>query len=206
MSAQAALAGMYPPTPEEKWHDEILWQPIPIHTVQLSMDHVLATSRHFPKYGAEREKYIKDCPEVQRIYTEHADLFSHWTQESGMKIESIGDVFQLYNTLVTEKAHNKMWVKFNVRSDIPTNSKLINSFAKTAWMGWEGNRRRNYGVHSEIFFKIVCSHSTIGSDEVWIPDQRNHWKIVTKNQFNFEPRSLFVALFSAWCHHLQSTR
>lgn len=30
MSAQANLAGLFPPThDDEKWHDDILWQPIP---------------------------------------------------------------------------------------------------------------------------------------------------------------------------------
>ncbi|KAJ1101649.1 hypothetical protein NDU88_006715 [Pleurodeles waltl] len=40
MSAEANLAGMYPPTGEQIWNDTIPWQPIPVHTVPLSEDQV----------------------------------------------------------------------------------------------------------------------------------------------------------------------
>lgn len=31
MSASSCLAGLYPPTDAEVWHEQIQWQPIPIH-------------------------------------------------------------------------------------------------------------------------------------------------------------------------------
>uniref|UniRef100_A0A8D0H8N2 acid phosphatase n=1 Tax=Sphenodon punctatus TaxID=8508 RepID=A0A8D0H8N2_SPHPU len=38
MSAQANLAGLFPPTGSQIWHPEILWQPIPVHVVPMSHD------------------------------------------------------------------------------------------------------------------------------------------------------------------------
>lgn len=108
MSAQTALAGLYPPNEDEKWHNEILWQPIPVHTIPWNMDHVLTTGRHCPKFEDALQKYRKESPEVQRIYTEHSDLLVHWTKESGMDISSTRDVFLLHNTLFTEKERNKV--------------------------------------------------------------------------------------------------
>ncbi|NXU51296.1 PPAP phosphatase, partial [Turnix velox] len=52
MSAQASLAGLYPPTKGQIWNSRILWQPIPVHTVPLSHDNLLHLPfSHCPKYN-----------------------------------------------------------------------------------------------------------------------------------------------------------
>lgn len=33
MSAQANLAGLFYPTEDEQWTKDILWQPVPVHTL-----------------------------------------------------------------------------------------------------------------------------------------------------------------------------
>lgn len=38
MSAEALAAGFYPPVEEDVWNTELLWQPIPIQTVQKKYD------------------------------------------------------------------------------------------------------------------------------------------------------------------------
>uniref|UniRef100_A0A672TLR2 acid phosphatase n=1 Tax=Strigops habroptila TaxID=2489341 RepID=A0A672TLR2_STRHB len=51
-SAQASLAGLYPPTQDQIWNPGILWQPIPVHTVPLSHDRLLYLPfSHCPKYN-----------------------------------------------------------------------------------------------------------------------------------------------------------
>ena len=40
MTALAALAAMYPPLPEQKWHAELNWQPIPYYTKDIMNDDV----------------------------------------------------------------------------------------------------------------------------------------------------------------------
>uniref|UniRef100_A0A8C0H8C7 acid phosphatase n=1 Tax=Chelonoidis abingdonii TaxID=106734 RepID=A0A8C0H8C7_CHEAB len=44
MSTQVYLAGLFPPVGNQIWNPQILWQPIPVHIVPLSEDHML----HFP--------------------------------------------------------------------------------------------------------------------------------------------------------------
>ncbi|XP_032091751.1 prostatic acid phosphatase-like [Thamnophis elegans] len=54
MSAEAVLAGLFPPLREEEWNPDIHWQPIPVHTVPLSEEKLLI----YPIYK---------CPEFNRL-------------------------------------------------------------------------------------------------------------------------------------------
>lgn len=114
MSAQANLAGLFPPTDEERWSDDIHWQPIPVHTVPWRLDHVLSSGRPNLRYEAAREKYLKEAPEIQQILTEHADIFKHLTEKCGEDIETIADVFFLHNTLTFQKSRDLPQVFFFV--------------------------------------------------------------------------------------------
>lgn len=83
-----------------------------MHTIPWDMDYVLTTGKHCPSYEYALKKHMKESPEVQRIYTEYADLFSSWSQNSGATIATIADVFKLHDTLMVEKEHNKKLVDF----------------------------------------------------------------------------------------------
>lgn len=50
MSAETVLAGLFPPTQNQLWSKNILWQPIPIHTIPVKMDHVLAAKKLCDRY------------------------------------------------------------------------------------------------------------------------------------------------------------
>lgn len=40
MSAYTFLAGLFPPSERQQWHPEILWQPIPVHSLPSQLDNV----------------------------------------------------------------------------------------------------------------------------------------------------------------------
>lgn len=79
-----------------------------VHTIPWNMDHVLTTGRHCGLYEFALKKNMNESAEVQRIYADHADLFSSLSQNSGAKIATISDVFKLYDTLMIEKEHKKV--------------------------------------------------------------------------------------------------
>lgn len=110
MSAQANLAGLFFPTEDERWNSEIVWQPIPVHTVPKKLDYVLYSIVECPKYAALRETYLNESKEVQRIFTEYADTFSFLSQMTGGNITTMYDVYKVYDTLNVERHQNKSLV------------------------------------------------------------------------------------------------
>lgn len=127
MSAQVNLAALFFPTADEKWSEDILWQPIPVHTIPKQFDNILYASAECPKYKATYDEYMKKSAEVQRIYTEYADLFPYLSKKSGSNITTITDVYWLYNTLDIERQHNKPFVSFEIHSNMKYVSSKLGS-------------------------------------------------------------------------------
>lgn len=111
MSAQANLAGLFMPTPEEEWNDEIMWQPIPVHTLPRNLDNFIAIERDCPKYKNLLAKYQQGSRELKRIFTEYADQISYWSEMSGKNLTGTYDIYWLYNTLDIEREQNKKFVQ-----------------------------------------------------------------------------------------------
>lgn len=112
MSAQANLAGMFPPTTEqEKWHESIAWQPIPVHTIPHRMDHILSGGKECLKYNIALKEYMDNSKEVQRIYTEYSEYFPYWSKMTGNNITTIFQVLHHYDTLKVEMECKKKFVE-----------------------------------------------------------------------------------------------
>ena len=112
MSAEAHLAGLYPPIGNEIWNS-IKWMPIPVHTVPEEKDSILAARKYCPRYDHELEKVL-NSPELKRIHKENKRLYQYLTEKTGNKISSLRSVEQLYDTLFVENLYNKTlpeWTK-----------------------------------------------------------------------------------------------
>ncbi|XP_031629659.1 prostatic acid phosphatase-like [Contarinia nasturtii] len=114
MSALANLAGLFPPHAEEIWHEDIAWQPIPVHTMPLKLDYVLHGSSNCPRYSAAFEKYQNESPEVLRILKENRENILYWSKMCGSNLTTIDEIAELYLVLIVQMQHNKIlpdWVQ-----------------------------------------------------------------------------------------------
>ncbi|XP_031637759.1 lysosomal acid phosphatase-like [Contarinia nasturtii] len=107
MSALANLAGLFPPHAEEKWNEDIAWQPIPVHTIPPNLDYVLRAPGDCPRYSAALKKYKKESPEVLGILKENKENILYWSKMCGSNLTTIDDISQVYDILNIQRQHNK---------------------------------------------------------------------------------------------------
>lgn len=111
MSAQASLAGLFPPaTEDERWNEEIYWQPIPVHTMPIELDILLHGGKPCPKYYVLYDYYMKKSPEAIEIMTKYEDQIAYWSKMSEWNIETVSDVTILYKKFMTDKDKNNRLV------------------------------------------------------------------------------------------------
>ncbi|XP_041638118.1 lysosomal acid phosphatase isoform X2 [Cheilinus undulatus] len=107
MSAEANLAGLYPPSGQQVFNPNLIWQPVPVHTVPQSEEKLLS----FPR---------ADCPRYQQLMneTEHTEEFLNVTatyqdfidlvrNKTGLNHTNVESVWGVYDTLFCESRHNK---------------------------------------------------------------------------------------------------
>ncbi|XP_053307498.1 testicular acid phosphatase homolog [Spea bombifrons] len=108
MSAQANLAGLFPPQSSQLWNPDLRWQPIPVHTVPVAQDRLLKfPSKDCPRYY-ELMKETLQQPDYQnqiRSWKEFTERLANYT---GYNTEhtSTHRVWKVYDTLFCQKSHN----------------------------------------------------------------------------------------------------
>ncbi|KAK0175213.1 hypothetical protein PV327_008980 [Microctonus hyperodae] len=112
MSAEANLAGIYPPKGNQIW-DSIKWMPIPVHTTLENEDNLLAGKKSCPRYNYELKKLLNSST-FQKINRQNAQLFEYLSKNVGKKINSLQELEFIYNILWIENLYNKTlpeWTK-----------------------------------------------------------------------------------------------
>lgn len=113
MSAMSNLAGLYPPKEKQIWNPDLMWQPIPVHTVPLEDDNIIGNHANCPRLERLGEQ-VNDLPEIRQIVTENDWVFKYLTENSGRNMTSLWDIDFMYDCLFIESLYNKTlpdWTK-----------------------------------------------------------------------------------------------
>lgn len=106
MSAAANLAGLFPPEGDHVWNSDLLWQPIPIHTIPKELDYVLHAETACPRLNYELQKYFASSEFVE-LNAKYKQLFYYLEENTGISVRNFGDVGFLYDTLWIDELKNK---------------------------------------------------------------------------------------------------
>ncbi|XP_066995857.2 testicular acid phosphatase homolog [Anabrus simplex] len=105
MSAETYLAGLYPPHESQKWHPDLNWQPIPVHSTPRNLDSLIVVKKPCPKYD-EDLKNAYNSPEIAALNEQNQELYDYLSKNAGQEVHNITAVEFLFNTLEIEASHH----------------------------------------------------------------------------------------------------
>ncbi|KAK3779498.1 hypothetical protein RRG08_045244 [Elysia crispata] len=108
MSAYSHLAGLFPPQGDQIWNKDIKWQPIPVTSRPTKEDNKLALQKKCPKYD-ELYQRLLDSPEFKAEEERNKDFYEMVEKNTGIKKETLSDIWGVVDTLICEKSHNLTW-------------------------------------------------------------------------------------------------
>lgn len=110
MSAQSTLAGLYPPLGNKIWNRNLLWQPIPVHTMTYSMDYLIAGGvPTCPSYQNALIKYMAS-DEMKQFENFIQPFYDYITIQSGTKVDSLQALGLTRDSWLCESIHNYTYV------------------------------------------------------------------------------------------------
>ncbi|KAG8431824.1 hypothetical protein GDO86_019827 [Hymenochirus boettgeri] len=106
MSAQANLAGLYPPEGAQIFNPNIPWQPIPVHTVPVSKDQLLKFPLSPCPMYLELQEETRHSDEYIETNRDNLEFLQMMASHAGLPDFSLETVWGLYDVLYCEQKHN----------------------------------------------------------------------------------------------------
>lgn len=101
MSALLVLAGLWPPKPDQQWHPTLLWQPIPIHSMDYN-DEDLLDSRACKYTFLFKDFYLKNHTMNEKFLKPYTEMLQYIENNSGMEVRDLISLQRFYFILATE--------------------------------------------------------------------------------------------------------
>ncbi|KAL6445224.1 hypothetical protein ACFW04_002234 [Cataglyphis niger] len=101
MSAQALLASLFTPSPEDMFLPGLAWTPVPVHSIPRNLDKLITVKAPCPRLEEALKQAYLD--EARRSGAKMAEYYKELTEHTGQNMSTITDVEFLYNTLEIEK-------------------------------------------------------------------------------------------------------
>ncbi|XP_071782586.1 lysosomal acid phosphatase isoform X2 [Centroberyx gerrardi] len=172
MSAEANLAGLYPPSGQQIFKTDLKWQPIPVHTVPQDQERLLS----FP---------LGDCPRYKQLMneTEHTEEFINVTNaykdiiemvrnETGLNKTNVESVWSVYDTLYCESRHNLTAPDW-VTPDIMEKLRILKDFGFQVIFGVHKQQEKSRLQGGLLLGEIVKNLSKMA-----VPDPKQRLKLM----------------------------
>lgn len=107
-SALVNLAAFYPPSMETRFNEGLPWVPIPVHSVPLIYDYVVAMERQCPSLTKVYGDTLKSAP-VESLELENYEFMEFMRNVTGLNLQTVLRIAPVFDVLHCEKIHNRTW-------------------------------------------------------------------------------------------------
>lgn len=108
-SANLVLAGMFPPTGNQVWNNDLAWQSIPVHTIPTQMDYLISCDVACKRYVQALDEY-QQTPEIKSLIDENRKLFEYLEEHTGQPVHNLNQLKDIQNILDIENSMNFTYV------------------------------------------------------------------------------------------------
>lgn len=105
MSAEANLAGLFPPNEVQRFNANISWQPIPVHTVPITEDRLLKFPLGPCPHYEQLQNETRQTPEYKNMSIQNAQFLDMVANETGVTNLTLETIWNVYDTLFCEQTH-----------------------------------------------------------------------------------------------------
>lgn len=107
MSASCNLAALFPPKDRQIWNKELLWQPVPIHTIPL----LFTIGKPCPKYDKLMTDFSRNHGDFKKRMEEAQPIIKYIEKHSGEKLD-FDDLKFFHDTLFIEQSYDLILPKW----------------------------------------------------------------------------------------------
>jgi len=108
MSAEAVLAGLYPPQGFQQWDPNISWQPIPVHTKAPEDDIEMTLEDVDCQYYDRLYNEALLSEDAQKVYRDNEEMIKYVTEKAGYDAPLLTNVWDTFGPLYCMKQHPEL--------------------------------------------------------------------------------------------------
>lgn len=158
MSAQACMSGLFPPQGNQIWNEHINFQPVPIHTIPMSLDRLFFAWIHCERFQNAWNEYTNST-EYKAIFEQYRSLINYLEEKSGDKFKTLYDLHKFYDRLFVGRSKEKWYqVQYNFFSH--SSSGIYFRFTCFSTPPWVENVMQENGDFQQISKRFFESQTT----------------------------------------------
>lgn len=108
-SATVVLSALFPPISNQIWNEQLLWNPIAVHSIPSKVDYLISCDIACRRYVKALNEY-QQTPEIKSLINKNQKLFEYLEKNTGQPVRNLDQLKDIQNILSIENSMNFTYV------------------------------------------------------------------------------------------------